>query len=117
VKLIIRAAAVRMFFVHYLTEVESIKDHQHNSSEDIPPPAPLLYDPDPTIISPSLGTLLHYKDDSLTIYGRILGKNEDEFNENRCHENGVLGYRNIRRFQDERFLQRVEDIVKRRLEE
>lgn len=106
-----------MFFVHYLTEIELIEDH-HNSSEDISStPVTLLYDPDPTLISPSLGTLLHYKDDSLTIYGRILGKNMDEFNENRCHQNGVLGYRDIRRFQDQIFLKRVQQVVRRRVEE
>jgi hypothetical protein len=102
-----------MFFVHYLTEIEPLILNELNSSEQSA--AALSYDPDPTTISPSLGTLLHYKDDSLTIYGRILGKNLDEFNENRCHQNGVLGYQDIRRFQDQVFLKRVQEVVERRV--
>jgi hypothetical protein len=93
-----------MFFVHYLTEREAGSGGGG-------------YDEEPTFIFPSLGTLLHYRNegkDGGTVYGQILGRGEDREREdkiNRCLPNGVLGYRDIRRFQDEKFFRRVQEAI------
>jgi hypothetical protein len=114
VKLILRTAAVKMFFVHYLTELERISPHR---STDGTTEAVLVYDEEPTVMYPSVASLLHYKEDEGTIFGQILGRDAEQMREhkvNRCSPRGVLGYRDIRRFQDERLLERVQKAVEAR---
>lgn len=104
VKLILRTSAVRMFFVHYITEWELEKD------EGI-----IKEGHEPLVVPLSVGALLHYRDESLSIFGRILGKFEDTSQGDRCNENGVIGYRNIENYLDTELLRIVSDSVNFRL--